>query len=141
VGLLADFKKFALKGNVIDLAVAVVIGGAFQKIITVIVATVIMPIVSLVMPKGDWRGNGWTIKHGATPSQDVIIRYGELLGAILDFIIIAFVLFLIVSKIVKRIEERFSKPEVTTKECPFCIETIPLQATRCKFCTSQLTTS
>lgn len=141
MAMLADFKKFALKGNVVDLAVAVVIGGAFTKIIAAVVADVIMPIVALVMPSGNWRGNGLTIRHGATPADDVVIKYGDLLGAMLDFVIVAFVLFLIVSKIVKRIEERFSKPEAaTTKECPFCIETIPLAAKRCKFCTSELTT-
>lgn len=138
MGLLADFKKFALKGNVVDLAVAVVIGGAFAKIIAAVVADLIMPIVALVMPNGDWRNNGWTIKHGATPKDDVIIKWGDLLGVTLDFVLVAFVLFIIVSKIVKRIEDRFSHVEVTTRDCPFCLETIPLKATRCKFCTSEV---
>lgn len=138
MGLLADFKKFALKGNVVDLAVAVVIGGAFGKIVAAVVADLIMPIVALVMPNGDWRNNGWTIKHGATPKEDVIIKWGDLLGVTLDFVIVAFVLFIIVSKIVKRIEDRFSHTEIVTKDCPFCLETIPLKATRCKFCTSEV---
>lgn len=139
MGMFADFKKFALKGNIVDLAVAVVIGAAFGKIIAAIVADVIMPVVALVMPSGDWRNNGWTLRHGATPKDDVILRWGDLLGVTLDFLIVAFVLFLVVSRIVKRLEDRFgTKEEVTTRDCPYCLETVPRKATRCKFCTSTL---
>jgi large conductance mechanosensitive channel len=100
----------------------------------------VMPFVALIMPSGDWRNSGWVLRHGATPKDDVVVKWGDFLGVTLDFLIVGFVLFLIVSKVIKRIEERFSKPEITTKECPFCIETIPLAAKRCKFCTSELTT-
>ena len=141
MGMMADFKKFALKGNIVDLAVAVVIGGAFGKIVAAIVADLIMPVVALVMPSGDWRNNGFIIRRGALPKDDVVIKWGDMLGVTLDFVIVAFVLFVVVSKIVKRLEDKFgSKEDPTTKECPFCIEAIPVKATRCKFCTSQLTT-
>lgn len=137
MGMMADFKKFALKGNVVDLAVAVVIGAAFGKIIAAIVADAIMPVVALVMPSGDWRNSGWVIRQGATPKDDVVIKYGDLLGVTLDFLVVAFVLFLVVSRVLKRLEARYgAKEEVTTKDCPYCLETIPLKATRCKFCTS-----
>ena len=140
MGMLADFKKFALKGNVVDLAVAVVIGGAFGKIVAALVADVVMPVVALVMPSGDWRNSGFVLKHGATPKDDVVLKWGDLLGVTLDFIIVAFVLFLVVSKVVKRLEDRFgTKEEATTKECPFCLDTIPIKATKCKSCTSALT--
>ena len=138
----ADFKKFAFKGNVVDLAVGVVIGAAFAKIVAAIVADFIMPIVALVMPNGEWRKAGITLRHDAIdPAKDVKLLWGDFLGSVLDFLIVAFVLFLVVSKIVKTAEKRFSKtPEEapTTKECPFCFEIVPIKATRCKSCTSQL---
>jgi large conductance mechanosensitive channel len=135
VGFYADFKKFALKGNVVDLAVGVIIGAAFGKIVAALVADIVMPFVALVMPSGNWREGGWILRHGATPKDDVVLKWGDFLATVLDFMIVATVLFIVVSKIIKR----FEKPEApTTKECPFCIETIPIKATRCKACTSEL---
>ncbi len=141
MALLEDFKKFAFKGNVVDLAVGVVIGAAFGKIVSALVADIVMPIVSLALPDGDWRSSVFYLRHGATPKDDIAIKYGDFLGAVLDFLIVAFVLFLLISKIVKAVEARIMKPEdPTTKDCPFCLEPIPLKATRCKACTSELET-
>jgi large conductance mechanosensitive channel len=135
-----DFKTFAFKGNVVDLAVGVVIGASFGKIVSAMVADFIMPIVALLMPAGDWRENGILLREGATPKETVILKYGDFLGAVLDFFIVAFVLFIIVSKLVKAAEGRIKAPvTATTKECPLCLETIPLGAKRCKFCTADLT--
>jgi large conductance mechanosensitive channel len=132
-----DFKKFAFKGNVVDLAVGVIIGAAFGKIVTAVVGDFIMPIVALLMPAGEWRDNGIVLRQGATPKDAVIIKYGDFLGSVLDFFIVSFVLFMIVSKIVKAAEGRVrgSAPPVN-KECPFCLETVPIGARRCKFCTA-----
>lgn len=139
MGLLGDFKKFAFKGNVVDLAVGVVIGAAFGKIVTALVSDFIMPFVGLVLPQGNWREAGLVMRHGATPAQDVVLKWGDFLGAILDFLIVAFTLFLVVSRIVKAAEGRlFGAEEKTTKECPYCLEVVPIKATRCKACTSQL---
>jgi large conductance mechanosensitive channel len=137
----SDFKNFAFKGNVIDLAVGVVIGAAFGKIVSALVADVIMPVVALIMPSGDWRTSGIILRHAAEAKDDVILRWGDLIGSVLDFIIIALVLFLVVSKIVKAAEGRLAAPPAppATKPCPFCLETVPLAATRCKACTSALT--
>ena len=134
-----DFKKFAFKGNVVDLAVGVIIGAAFGKIVTAVVGDFIMPIVALLMPAGEWRENGIVLRPGATPKDAVIIKYGDFLGSVLDFFIVSFVLFMIVSKIVKAAEGRLkgSAPPVT-KECPLCLETIPIGAKRCKYCTADL---
>jgi large conductance mechanosensitive channel len=141
MAFIEDFKKFAFKGNVIDLAVGVVIGGAFGKIVSALVADVIMPVVALVLPSGDWRANGLALRHAPDPKDDVVIKYGDFFGAVLDFIIIALVLFVVVSRLLKAAEGRLARskpPEApTTKECPFCCEAVPLKATRCKFCTSQ----
>ena len=138
-----DFKKFAFKGNVVDLAVGVVIGAAFGKIVSALVADLVMPIVALVLPSGDWRTQGWVLKVAADPKDNVIIKYGDFLGTILDFFVVALVLFIVVSRIVKAAEEKLVKPAAaaaapTTRECPACLETVPLKATRCKFCTSDL---
>ena len=135
-----DFKKFAFKGNVIDLAVGVVIGGAFGKIVSALVADLFMPMVALVLPSGDWRANGLVLRHAADPKDDVVVKYGDFFGAVLDFLVIALVLFIVVSRILKAAEGRLTRPkteEPAIKECPFCCETVPFKATRCKFCTSQ----
>jgi large conductance mechanosensitive channel len=135
MGFYADFKKFALKGNVVDLAVGVIIGAAFGKIVAALVADVIMPCVALVLPSGNWKESGWILRHAADPKDNVVLKWGDFVATIVDFLIVALVLFIVVSKIIKR----FEKPEApTTKECPFCLETIPLKATRCKACTSEL---
>jgi large conductance mechanosensitive channel len=130
--MLEDFKKFAFKGNVVDLAVGVIIGAAFGKIVTKLVEDLIMPLVALAMPSGDWRAGAIVLKHAADAKDNVSLKYGDLLGAIIDFLIIAIVLFVITSQIVNRV----AKKDVTTKECGFCLEQIPLKATKCKHCTS-----
>ena len=136
---LSEFKSFALKGNVIDLAIAVVIGAAFGKIVSAFVADLVMPLVALALPSGDWRASGIVLRHAADPKDDVILKYGDFLGTMLDFVVIALVLFIVVVKVVKAAEARSKKPAaVTTKECPFCLEAIPVKATRCKACTSQI---
>jgi len=136
-----DFKKFAFKGNVVDLAVGVVIGGAFGKIVSALVADLFMPLVALVLPSGDWRANGLVLRRAPDPKDDVIVKYGDFFGAVLDFLVIALVLFIVVSRLLKAAEGRLHKPkpsdEPIAKECPFCCETVAIKATRCKFCTSQ----
>jgi large conductance mechanosensitive channel len=139
MSFLTDFKTFAFKGNMIDLAVGVVIGAAFGKIVTALVQDAIMPVVALLLPSGNWRESGFVLRHAENAKDDVILKYGDLAGNVLDFLIVALVLFIVVGKIVKGAEARFSKPaEVATKECPFCCESIPVKAKRCKACTSEL---
>jgi large conductance mechanosensitive channel len=139
VSLLSDFKAFAFKGNVVDLAVGVIIGGAFGKIVTALVNDLIMPAVSMVLPSGNWRESGIVLKHAANAKDDVVLKYGDFAGNILDFLIVSFVLFLLVSKIVKAAEARFGPAAgPTTKACPRCLEMVPVKATRCRACTSEL---
>ncbi len=136
----ADFKTFAFKGNAVDLAVGVVIGAAFGKIVTALVSDLIMPMVALVMPSGDWRTSGIILRHAIESKDNVVLKWGDFVGAVLDFFIVALVLFLVVSRVVKAAEGRLAKPvTATTKACPFCLETIPLAATRCRACTGTLT--
>jgi large conductance mechanosensitive channel len=127
--MLKEFREFAIRGNVVDLAVAVIIGGAFGKIISSLVDNIIMPLIGLLIGGIDFKSLAFTI-GGAK------VEYGLFIQNVVDFIIIAFVIFLIV-----RAMNRFKKqehPTPTTKECPNCFTTIPLKATRCPNCTSQL---
>lgn len=141
MALLEDFKKFAFKGNVVDLAVGVIIGAAFGKIVSALVADIIMPIVGLVMPAGDWRSAGIIVRQGAKPEDNLVLKWGDFLGTIIDFLIVAIALFFIVSSIIKTVEKKMEKPKAEespkTKTCPFCREDIAIEATRCKFCTSE----
>ena len=142
IAFVDDFKKFAFKGNVVDLAVGVIIGAAFGKIVAKLVEDLVMPLVGLALPGGDWRTAGVTLRHAADAKDDVILRFGDFLGAMLDFFVVALVLFIIVAKLVAAAQKRLAKPEAalapTTKECPFCLEAIPLLATRCRACTSEV---
>lgn len=122
-----EFKAFIMKGNVVDLAIAVVIGAAFAKIVSAFVDGIVMPMVSYVLP-ANIKWEEWVIGK---------FRIGAVLGATVDFLIIALVIFLVLVKFLGR----FMKKEAaapTTKECPFCLEQVPLKATRCKHCTSQI---
>ncbi len=132
---LNEFRTFALRGNVLDLAVGVIIGGAFQGIVKSLVDDVISPIIGLFAKK-DFSALVITI-------ADVNIRYGAFITAIINFVIMAFLIFLLVkgmnklSTIGTRKAEEPAK-EVTTKECPFCYSQISIKATRCSHCTSIL---
>ena len=128
MGLISEFKAFALKGNALDLAMGVVIGGAFGKIVSALVDDLIMPLVGALLPGQEWRD------FALTPLQ---FKVGHLLGAVLDFTIIAAVLFLFVNKLMGALRD--NKPAAaTTKACPECLENIPLAAKRCRACTTQL---
>ncbi len=128
--MLKEFRDFAMRGNVLDLAVAVIIGGAFGKIVTSLVADIIMPLIGLIIGGIDFNSLAFTVGNAQ-------VKYGSFIQNIVDFLIIAFVIFMIV-----RTMNRFKKPAPaaapTTKECPRCFTTIPLKATRCPNCTSEL---
>lgn len=129
---IAEFKKFLLRGNVIDLAVGVIIGGAFQKIVTSLVDDIISPLIGLVA--------NTDLSAMVATVGDVEIRWGAFITAIINFIIMAFVIFLIVKAINKAAELGKKKEEETptTKKCPYCKSEIPIEATRCPHCTSEL---
>lgn len=128
--MLKEFREFAIRGNVMDLAVAVIIGGAFGKIITSLVDDVLMPLIGLLM--GGVNFSELSITVGAA-----VVKWGAFVQSILDFLIIAFVIFLLVRAMNRLKREEPVTP--TTKECPHCYTTIPLKAARCPNCTSELT--
>ncbi|HMM69556.1 MAG TPA: large conductance mechanosensitive channel protein MscL [Gudongella oleilytica] len=141
-----EFKKFAIRGNVIDLAVGVVIGGAFGKIVASLVADIIMPLVSLVVGGMDFAGkfvsldgNTYPTLAAAQEAGAATLNYGLFIMAIVDFLIIAFSIFMVVKAInrMKKPEEPVAE-EPTTKECPFCKSQVAIAATRCPHCTSSL---
>ncbi len=129
-----EFKEFALKGNVIDLAIGMIIGAAFTAIVTSLVNDVIMPLLSLI------TGGYLDFSHLEVNINEVTINFGTLLTATVTFICIALVLFLMI-KLIKKVQNIRKKEEEaapTTKKCPFCQSEIPIDATRCPHCTSQL---
>ncbi|MEY4513360.1 MAG: hypothetical protein RLZZ450_5482 [Pseudomonadota bacterium] len=138
-----DFRDFAFKGNVVDLAIGVIIGAAFGKIVTAVVNDVIMPFVSLILPSGEWRTAAITLSERGPdgPEGDVRLLLGDLASVVVDFLIVGFVLFLVVRGIsrFKRVEPAPTPPTPSSKDCPECLEKVPLAAKRCKYCTSQLT--
>ena len=144
--MLKEFKAFAMRGNVLDMAVGIIIGGAFGKIVTSLVNDILMPPIGLILGKVDFSnlylnlsGTSYASLADAKAAGAATIDYGLFLNTVLDFVIVAFALFLIIRQ-VNRLAAK-PAPEVaapTTKECPFCYSTIPIKATRCPHCTSEL---
>lgn len=147
-GFIAEFKKFIMRGNVIDLAVGVIIGGAFQSIVKSLVDDIFMPVISLATKGIDF--SNWFIaldgnKYGTlTQAQEAgaaVISYGNFISAVINFIIMAFIIFLFV-KAINTLAEKTKKAEEpaapTTKKCPYCMSEIDIEATKCPNCTSSL---
>ncbi len=127
-----EFKEFAMRGNVIDLAVGIIIGAAFGKIVSSLVGDVLMPVIGLII--GGINVSGLSFKIG-----DAVIKYGAFLQTVVDFLIIAFSIFLLVKGINRLKKKPVEVPkEPTTKICPFCYTEIPIKAKRCPNCTSEL---
>lgn len=144
--MLKDFKAFAMKGNVIDLAVGVIIGGAFGKIVASFVNDIIMPLLGLLVGGIDFTnlfisldGSNYPTLAAAQKAGAATLNYGQFLGVVFDFLIIAFSIFFVIRQInkMKKKEEPVTE-EVTTKECTYCKTQISIAATRCPHCTSQL---
>ncbi|MGE4158322.1 MAG: large-conductance mechanosensitive channel protein MscL [Planctomycetota bacterium] len=141
MGMLTEFKKFALRGNVVDMAVGTIIGGAFGKIVASLVNDVLMPPLGRIMGGVDFKNLEWVIGSGEKPAT---LRYGAFLQTVFDFTIVAAAVFMMIQAMnratekFKRQEAAAAPPAPTTKECPFCLSVIPLKATRCGHCTSAL---
>ncbi len=128
--MLKEFRDFAMRGNVLDLAVAVIIGGAFGKIVASLVDDIIMPLVGLAIGGIDFKSLAFTIGSAQ-------VKYGSFIQNVVDFLIIAFVIFLII-RTMNRFKKLAPAAAPTTKECPRCFTSIPIKATRCPNCTSEL---
>ena len=141
-----EFREFIARGNVIDLAVAVVIGAAFGKIVTTLVEGVIMPPIGLILGKVDFASLFYVLstEHGMPHSLAEakalgapVVAYGQFLNDVINFLIVAFVIFLVVKAYNRLKSKQAAGAAPTTKDCPYCLSTIPLKATRCKDCTAE----
>ena len=143
--MLKEFKEFAMKGNVLDMAIGIIIGAAFGKIISSMVSDILMPPIGMLMGKVDFSSLFITLTGQPFPSLAAAkaagaptINYGVFLQTILDFVIVAFVIFMVVKQV-----NRFKKPDAppappSTKPCPYCLSEVPLKAIRCSHCTSDV---
>jgi large conductance mechanosensitive channel len=147
MGMLKEFREFAVKGNVVDMAIGIIIGGAFGKIVTSLVNDVIMPPVGRLLGSVSFSDLFIPLKSGAPATLEAAkaagvptINYGVFLNSVLDFVIVAFCMFLVIRQM-NRVKEALSPTppaEPATKACPQCLSTIPIKAKRCAHCTSQL---
>ena len=142
--MLKEFKEFVMRGNVVDLAIAVIIGGAFGKIITSFVEDVLMPPIGLALGNVDFSnlfinlsGKDFPSVAAAKAAGAATLNYGIFFNHVINFLIIAFAIFLLVKQI-NRMQKPAPSAAPTTKECPHCFSSIPLKATRCPDCTSDL---
>jgi len=129
--MLEEFKKFAMRGNVVDMAVGIIIGAAFGNIISSLVKDVLMPPFGLVLGKVDFSSLVLTLQAKTATAPAVTINYGLFLNSVINFLIVAFAIFLLVKQM-----NRIMPTPVTTKDCPQCCSSIPLKATKCPHCTS-----
>ena len=151
--MLKEFKEFVLRGNVLDMAVGIIIGAAFGTIVASLVNDIIMPPIGLLLGGVDFTNLFILLKAGspaapyasladAQAAGAVTINYGVFINAVIGFLIVAFVVFLLIRSINRlRREEEAPPAEPTTKECPYCLSAIPIKATRCPHCTSALSTT
>jgi large conductance mechanosensitive channel len=142
--MLQEFKEFVMRGNVVDLAIGVVIGAAFGKIVTSFVEDVLMPPIGLLLGNVDFSNLFINLSGGSYPSVAAAkaagaatLNYGIFFNNILNFLIIAFAIFMLIKQI-NRLQKPAAAPAPTTKDCPQCLMAIPMKATRCGHCTSEL---
>ncbi|MTI62771.1 MAG: large conductance mechanosensitive channel protein MscL [Methylophaga sp.] len=148
--MLKEFKEFAMRGNVVDMAVGIIIGGAFATIVKSLVADVLMPPIGLLLGGVDFTDLFILLKEGTTAAPyvtlaaaqeagAVVISYGVFINAVISFIIVAFAVFLLIRSINRlRREEEIPAAEPTTKDCQYCFSTVAINATRCPHCTSEI---
>ena len=144
MGMVKEFKEFIMRGNVMDMAVGVIVGGAFGAIVNSLVNDVIMPVISLATGKVDFSnlfialdGGEYANLAAAQEAGASVFAYGSFIQAVIEFLIIALCIFLVV-KGVNKLRKPAPAAAPTTKVCPFCKNEVPLEATRCGFCTSEL---
>ena len=142
--MLKEFREFAMRGNVLDMAVGIIVGAAFGRIVTSLVNDVLMPPIGLVVGKVDFSNLFVSLSGPTAPSLAeakkagaLVIAYGAFLNTVIDFVIVAFVIFLLIKQ-VNRLKKPVPAAAPSTRDCPFCLSAVPVKATRCPHCTSQL---
>ncbi|MAC51118.1 MAG: large conductance mechanosensitive channel protein MscL [Gimesia sp.] len=137
MGMLKEFKEFAVRGNVVDMAVGIIIGAAFSKIVSSLVKDVVMPPIGMLLGKVDFSELSIVLHEKTATTEAVTVNYGLNFNSVLDFVIVALVIFLVIRQMNKLKQQEAPKPE-STKGCPFCKSIIIIDATRCPNCTSEL---
>ena len=137
MGMLKEFREFAMKGNVVDMAVGIIIGAAFGKIVSSLVSDVIMPPIGILLGNVDFSSLAVTLREATDTSPAVTIKYGVFVNTIIDFVIVAFAIFVVVKQM-NRLKQPAPAPAATTRDCPHCLMSVPIKATRCGHCTSEL---
>jgi large conductance mechanosensitive channel len=135
--MLKEFREFALRGNVVDMAVGIIIGAAFGTIVQSLVKDVIMPPIGLVLHKVDFANLRVVLKAAAPHSPEVAIKYGVFINNVVSFVLVAFAVFLLVKQ-VNKLRRPAPAAALTTRECPYCLSTIPIKATKCAHCTAEV---
>lgn len=135
--IVREFREFAVRGNVVDMAVGIIIGGALGKIVTSLVNDIVMPPIGLLVGQADFSKLHFNLSLPTTDAS-VDVRYGLFLNSVVDFLIIAVVIFLLVRQVNRLRRTEAAPPPPSTKTCPYCASNIPLAAVRCPQCTSQL---
>lgn len=141
MSMMKEFKEFAMKGNVVDMAVGIIIGAGFGKIVSSFVNDVVMPPIGMLIGNLDFSDLSIKLKDAeqladGTMSKPVTLNYGLFVNSVIDFVIVAFVIFMLLKQINRLKRSKAEDP--TTRECPRCISTIPIKATRCPQCTSEI---
>ena len=139
MSMMSEFKDFAMRGNVVDMAVGIIIGAAFGKIVSSFVGGVVMPPLGLLIGGVDFTNLAVTLQAATESTEAVTIKYGAFLQTVFDFLIVAFAIFMVIkgmNSLKKQEEEAPAEP--TTKDCPKCISEISIKATRCPNCTSEI---
>jgi len=137
MSLFKEFKSFAMRGNVVDMAVGIIIGAAFGKIISSLVSDIIMPPIGVLVGGMDFSSLSIIIKEATTDHAAVVIKYGMFINIFIDFLIVAFAMFMIIQAMNRLVKKPEAAPAIpTTKECPECAMIIPLNAKRCGHCTA-----
>lgn len=135
--MLKEFKEFAMRGNVMDMAIGIILGAAFGKIVGSFVSDVLMPPLGLLLGNMDFSSLAFTIKDAAGTVPAVTIGYGKFINTVVDFVIVAFAIFMVINQL-NKLKRQPPPPLPSTKECTFCCTAIPIKATRCPSCTSEL---
>lgn len=144
--MLKEFKDFAMRGNVLDMAIGIIVGAAFGKIVSSLVSDILMPPLGMLMGKVNFSSLFLTLSGPSYPSLEAAkaagaptINYGIFIQTILDFVIVAFVIFVVIRQVNAMTRKSEAPPAPTTRACPHCLSNIPLKATKCAHCTSTVT--
>ena len=140
MGMIREFREFVVRGNALDMAVGIIVGAAFGKVVSSLVDNILMPPIGLVVGNVDFASLAWTLRPATAESEAVTVGYGLFLNAVVDLVLVALAVFLIVRWMNRLHRKREEVPPAapTLKDCPRCFSAIPVRASRCPSCTSEL---